>query len=255
MTLLPRICVLSCISYLPFVVQAQSFLTAISAYPQLSNFSNLLSNNPVLASSLLTFSALAPQTVLVPDNGAFLSFEQATGQTVPSLSQGLLQPLIQYHTLSGLFTSQNFTAPEGITVPTGLMGPTYDNRTAGAALSSVGATTGNQDGQVVFIAPNTTSTTLKVRQLGSPGAFVQSGLGHQVNLTAIDGHWDGGSFQIVDGFALLRLTSHCASHFSGVQADEEKVPHSPGSLFGDHSRMGSLISGCFSQPYRSFLSS
>lgn len=68
---------------------------------------------------------------------------------------------------------------------------------------SSGASTGNHNGQVVFIAPNTTSTSFSPRQLGSTGAYVQSGLGHQVNLTTIDGIWDGGMFQIIDGYLPL----------------------------------------------------
>jgi Fasciclin domain len=195
-----RICALCWISHFGFVAQAQSFLIAISAYPQLSNFTNLLMTNPGLASSLLSFSASTPQTVLVPDDNAFLSFQQSTGQSFSNQSQDYLQAVGQYHILNGNLTSQDFLHAEGITVPTGLTGPTYNNRTAGDALISSGATTGNHDGQVVFIAPNTTSTSFSARQLGSGGAYVQSGLGHQVNLTAIDGVWDGGAFQIVDGY-------------------------------------------------------
>jgi hypothetical protein len=98
-------------------------------------------------------------------------------------------------------------------VPTGLTGPTH-NRMAGDALISSSAITGNNNGQVVFIAPNTTSTSFKARQLTAPGAFVQSGFGHQVNLTTLDGTWDGRRFHIVDGyfislhFAILFLIPH-----------------------------------------------
>jgi uncharacterized surface protein with fasciclin (FAS1) repeats len=186
---------------LPIIVQAQSFLSAISAYPQLSNFTSLLSTNPALASSLFSFSASAPQTVMVPDDNAFLSFRQATGQTVPNISQDNLQPMLQYHMLSGLFTQKSFAVPEGVTVPTGLTGPTYNNRTAGAALSSVGATTANQDGQVVFIAPNTSTSRL----------YVQSGGGRRVNLTAVDQVWEGGRFHSVDGFVTILSRRHCRS--------------------------------------------
>jgi hypothetical protein len=200
MKLFLRICTPFWISQFAFVAQAQSFLNAISTYPQLSNFTSLLTTNPGLASSLLSPSPSAPQTVLVPDNNAFLSFQTSTGQSFSNQSQDYLMAVGQYHILNGNLTSQDFLHAEGITVPTGLMGPTYDNRTAGDALLSSGATTGNHDGQVVFIAPNTTSASFSKRQLGSPAAYVQSGLGHQVNLTAIDGVWDGGAFQIVDGY-------------------------------------------------------
>ncbi|KAH9204013.1 FAS1 domain-containing protein [Leptodontidium sp. 2 PMI_412] len=194
MLLLCEFHVILCIFSLPTIVQAQSFLSAISTHPQLSNFTSLLSTDPALASSLFSYSASAPQTVLVPDNNAFLSFSQATGQTFPSISQANLQPVLQYHMLSGLFTQESFGDPDGLTVPTGLRGPTYNNRSAGAALSSLGATTANQDGQVVFIAQNAST---------SPDLYVQSGRGRRVNLTAIDQVWEGGRFHTVDGFLTL----------------------------------------------------
>ncbi|RDW82984.1 hypothetical protein BP5796_04475 [Coleophoma crateriformis] len=191
------------ISYLPVVVRAQSFLEAIGAYPQLSNFTSLLTNYPVLASSLLSASAISPQTVMVPDNTAFLKYENSTGISISAIPTDDLVPVVDYHILSGLYLSQNFATPQGITVPTYLVGPQYNNRTAGAALSSVGATNGSHDGQVVFIAPKTNGSTLLGRQLSSAGVVVQSGRKQQVNLTAIDGVWDGGSFHIVDGFLTL----------------------------------------------------
>ncbi|PVH71119.1 FAS1 domain-containing protein [Cadophora sp. DSE1049] len=194
MLLLCELHVILCVFSLPITVQAQSFLSAISAYPQLSNFTNLLSTDPALASSLFSYSATAPQTVLVPDDNAFLSFRQATGQTFPSISQNNSLPVLQYHMLSGLFTQKSFADPDGLTAPTGLRGPTYNNRSAGAALSSLGATTANQDGQVVFIAPNASI---------SPDLYVQSGRGRRVNLTAIDQVWDGGRLHTVDGFFTL----------------------------------------------------
>jgi uncharacterized surface protein with fasciclin (FAS1) repeats len=194
-----RIYVLAWISHFALGAQAQSFLKAISAYPQLSNFTSLLKANPGLATSLLSFSASVPQTVLVPDDNAFLNFQKSTNQTFSSQPQDYLQTVTQYHILNGNLSSQDFLHPAGITVPTGLTGPTYDNRTAGDALISSSAITGDNNGQVVFIAPNTTSTSFKARQLTAAGAFVQSGLGHQVNLTTLDGTWDGGRFHIVDG--------------------------------------------------------
>jgi uncharacterized surface protein with fasciclin (FAS1) repeats len=203
MSLLSRLYLFYCAGFLLRFAGAQTFLSAISAYPQLSNFTSLLTSNPSLASSLLSGSASSPETVLVPDDGAFLSFEEATGQPVSATAQDILEPLLHYHVLSGSFSAQDFDQPEGITIPTGLTGPIYNNRSAGSALSSVGASNRNHDGQVVFIAPKTTSTSFTVRQLSSPGSFVQSGLAHQANLTAIDGSWDGGRFQIVDAFLTL----------------------------------------------------
>jgi hypothetical protein len=196
------ICILSCICHFALGAQAKSFVEAISAYPELSNFTSLLNLNSGLASIFYSISPTAPQTVLVPDNIAFENFQKSTGQAFASQPYDYIQNVINYQLLNGNLKSQDFGHPAGITVPTGLIGPTYDNRTAGSSLISSGASTGNHNGQVVFIAPNTTSTSFSSRQLGSKGAYVQSGLGHQVNLTAIDGVWDGGVFQIVDGYAI-----------------------------------------------------
>jgi hypothetical protein len=134
---------------------------------------------------------------------AFLSFQEVTGQSFASQPYIYLQNIINYQLLNGNLTFQDFLYPAGLTVPTGLTGPTYNNRTAGSALISSSASTGNYNGQVVFIAPNTTSTSFSPRKLGFTGVYVQSGLGHQVNLTAIDGIWDGGMFQIIDGYLPL----------------------------------------------------
>ena len=134
---------------------------------------------------------------------AFLNFLEVTGQSFADQPYNYLQNIINYQLLNGNLTFQDILHPAGLTIPTGLTGPTYNNRTAGSVLISSSALTGNHDGQVVFIAPNTTSTSFGPRQLGSAGAYVQSGLGHQVNLTAIDGIWDGGMFQIIDGYLPL----------------------------------------------------
>jgi hypothetical protein len=48
------------------------------------------------------------------------------------------------------------------------------------------------------MAKSSSSKRFVVRQLASPIATVQGGLGHQINMTAVDGYWDGGVFQIVD---------------------------------------------------------
>jgi uncharacterized surface protein with fasciclin (FAS1) repeats len=181
--------------------EGQSFLTAISQFPQLSNFTTLMYDNPGLAGALLTSNAtsLTQITVLVPDNSAFDKLEASLGAPVGSLSVEQLEPILQYHLLVGKLTTNNFTVQNGTTVPTFLSGPKYNNRSAGAALGSSGAANDPHNGQVVFIqATSANSNQFIVRQLASPVATVQGGLGHQVNMTAVDGYWDGGVFQIVD---------------------------------------------------------
>jgi uncharacterized surface protein with fasciclin (FAS1) repeats len=178
----------------------QSFLAAISAYPQLSNFTALFQNNPSLASKLLTGSALAPQTVLVPNNTAFLNYQSRTGMSISSLSSTELEPVLSYHVLVGQLTTPDFSHPQGLTAPSLLVGERYNNRSAGAGLSSVGGeTSASHNGQVVFISRANLTNLFTVRQLGSTTPTVESGLGNTVNLAALDGTWDGGRFQMVDG--------------------------------------------------------
>jgi hypothetical protein len=140
----------------------------------------------------------------VPDNDAFTKLETKLGAPVASLTVEELEPLLEYLVLVGALTSDNFTAPQGLTTPTFLTGPTFDNRTAGPALGvqAVGNTSDPRNGQVVFIqaAPSDTSSKRFTVRQGAQTAqqIVQGGLGHKVNMTAVDGYWDGGVFQIVD---------------------------------------------------------
>jgi uncharacterized surface protein with fasciclin (FAS1) repeats len=168
--------------------QAQSLIQALSTYPELSRFSGLLSTNPTIAQGLISGSTSDPKTILIPNNNAFSSYQAKTGQEVIAAPADILVPLLQYHVLNGSYTTQSFTASPGVTVPTLLTGEKYNNRSAGAALSSPGVSGGARNGQVVFISP----------QASGP-AYVQSGLASKVNLTAVDGTWDGGRFQIIDG--------------------------------------------------------
>lgn len=117
--------------------------------------------------------------MLVPDNSAFDKLEVSLGAPIGSLSVQQLEPILQYHLLVGKLTTNNFTVQNGTTVPTLLNGPKYNNRSAGAALGSSGAANDPHNGQVVFIeATSAESTRFIVRQLASPIAIVQGGLGH-----------------------------------------------------------------------------
>lgn len=170
---------------------AQSLLQALSTYPELTQFSNLLSTNPSLASGLL--SADAERTVLVPNNKAFAAYQQQTGQGLGAASAEVLRPFLQYHVLDGSYDASSFKPNRGVTIPTLLTGEVFNNRSAGAALSSFAASSGDDDnnGQVVFAAP---------RQSGP--VYVQSGLAQQVNLTTTNGTFEGGRFHIIDGLVL-----------------------------------------------------
>ncbi|KEF63132.1 uncharacterized protein A1O9_01108 [Exophiala aquamarina CBS 119918] len=189
-------------SYLS-VASAQTFLEAISQYSQLDNFTTLMTNNPGLAGALLTSNAssLTQTTVLVPDNSAFDKLQTLLGVPVGSLSVAQLEPILSYHVLVNELTSDNFTVENGTTQPTFLTGELYNNRSAGAALGSSGAEGDPNNGQVVFIEAKDDPIDARrftVRQLPSPEVEVKGGLGHIINMTAVDGRWDGGVFQIVD---------------------------------------------------------
>lgn len=185
------------------VASAQTFLQAISQYPQLANFTTLMTANPGLAGALLTSNAtsLTKTTVLVPDNSAFDKLQTLLGVPVGSLSVAQLEPVLSYHVLVNELTTDNFTVANGTTEPTFLTGPLYNNRTAGDALGSSGADGDPKNGQVVFIEAKDEpgeARRLTVRQLPRPDVEVQGGLGHIINLTSVNGAWDGGVFQIVD---------------------------------------------------------
>lgn len=168
---------------------AQTLLEAISGFPELSNFTNLLTNNPDVANALLTsnYTSLSePATVLVPDNSAFTKVSALYNISMQTLSLEELEPYLQYHVLVGPVTTENLTTPGGVTVPTFLSGPTYNNRSAGSALGSSGADGDIHNGQVVFFeAKQDTSSTngtrrFEIRQLENPTIDAQGGLGHKI---------------------------------------------------------------------------
>lgn len=170
-------------------VASQSLLEAISAYPELSNFTALMTDNPGLAGALLTSNASSltgESTILVPDNSAFRKISALYNVSMSNLTVEQLEPYLEYHLLVGRIGSSNFSAPQGLTVPTYLTGPTYNNRSAGAALGSSGAEGDVHNGQVVFFQAKTDNTTTNgsrrfmLRQLQNPTVNAQGGLGHMI---------------------------------------------------------------------------
>lgn len=167
---------------------AQDFVTAISQFPELSRFTELMNRNPSLAGALLTANATSLDgiTVLVPDNSAFDKVAVVLNLTMSNLTVEQIQPFLEYHILVGQFTSNNFTNPRGLTIPTYLNGPTYNNRTAGAALGSNGTAEDPHNGQVIFIQPKPenvdrgSKARFVVRQLDRPTVNAQGGLGHKI---------------------------------------------------------------------------
>jgi len=181
------------------VAHTLSLLDATSVYPQLSNFSALYQNNIEVANLLLTNSSTEPRTILIPNNGAFANFGLQHGASIWSLPAADLEALLQYHILVGKLTAANFSQQSGLTVPSLLTGEQYDNRSAGPELFSSFGNTEHANGQVVYIssAGQSSSRKLALRQSGTSGLHVRSGLGAEADLMPLDGVWDGGMFQEV----------------------------------------------------------
>lgn len=148
-----------------------------------------MTDNPGLAGALLTSNASSlrgESTILVPDNSAFNKISSLYNLTMGSLTVEQLEPYLEYQLLVGQVGSQNFSAPQGITVPSYLTGPMYNNRSAGSALGSSGASGDPHNGQVVFLqatGANSTASGSKrftIRQLQNPTVTAQGGLGHKI---------------------------------------------------------------------------
>ena len=170
-------------------VSSQTLLEAISDFPELSNFTALMTDNPGLAGALLTSNASSltgQSTILVPDNSAFTKVSALYNISMGNLTLEELEPYLSYHLLVGQVTTENFTAPEGITIPTYLTGPTYNNRTGGEGLGSSGADGDVHNGQVVFFQAKADTGSgngtkrFVLRQLENPTVNAQGGLGHQI---------------------------------------------------------------------------
>jgi uncharacterized surface protein with fasciclin (FAS1) repeats len=188
---------------------AQTFLSAISQVPTLSNFTAFYSSNEQFASAFFSNTSLYPITVLVPNDDAFAAYLQQTGVLLTQVPFETLLTLIQYHTLVSNLSNENFTSGtgglgSGLTTPTMLVNEQYNNRSAGSALASNFGGPERSKGQVVFITNSDTGTSTKLRlsrQAGSAEAHVRSGLSSTVNITTLDeeGVWEGGRIHIIDG--------------------------------------------------------
>src|SRR2546429_8077725 len=114
------------------LVHSQSFIRAISAYPQLSNFTDLMTNNPTFAESLLNTSVSnGEQTVLVPSNEAFNKYKQTTGHSIQSLGRDKMEKLLQYHTLNASLTSAVLAKEQNMVVLTQVVDTEYKKRGGG----------------------------------------------------------------------------------------------------------------------------
>lgn len=174
------------------LTHSQSFISAISAYPELSEFTNLMINDSTLAESLLNTSVVHNvQTILVPSNDAFAKYQKTTGHPFESLGPNHIQKILQYHTLNTSLTSATLAKQADIVVSTQLTDIEYD------AIGSVENTNLHTNGQVVYITSRGNPNKFRIRQSPST-ASVDSGLGSTGAMHVIDGAWSGGRFQIVD---------------------------------------------------------
>lgn len=148
-----------------------------------------MTDSPDLAGALLTSNTSTlsgPSTILVPDNSAFDKVSVLYNVSMSNLTVDQLTPYLQYHVLVGQVTTENLTSAQGTTVPTFLTGPQFNNRTAGAALGSSGATDDPNNGQVVFFQAKPSNLTgnngrmFEIRQLQNPTIDAQGGLGHRI---------------------------------------------------------------------------
>ncbi|KAF2733285.1 FAS1 domain-containing protein [Polyplosphaeria fusca] len=200
---------------------ARSLLDAISSNPELSNFTAFYSANEEFANALYNNESNWPMTVLIPSNQAFVSYQQQYNTSLTSLTADQLLPLVQYHTLVSNLSGPDLATPDGLTIPTQLTSSAYNNRTAGPSLAAKYGGAQKASGQVVFISSSSSSTNTKKlllsRQAGSGDPSIRSGLGSNVNLTAVSdasGLWDGGRYHIIDG--LLTPPAPCHTTIRGA---------------------------------------
>ncbi|KAH8912022.1 FAS1 domain-containing protein [Coniochaeta sp. PMI_546] len=199
-------------------VLTQELPAALSQYPEVSTFQGLISQVPGGVSSLLP-SGLSPNstkgvTVLVPSNNAFSNFLNASHLTnITSVPLDQLVNILYYHIMYAKLTSANFSAPNGLIVPTLLKDQLYNNRSAGADLINTYGADAAQ-GNVLYISKEPINPVkFRVRQQQDNSAALRGGMGQDGLINAVDGTWDLGYFQIVD--TVLAPPSPCSTTIKG----------------------------------------
>ncbi|WEW56781.1 hypothetical protein PRK78_002234 [Emydomyces testavorans] len=115
-------------------VYAANFSQTISGIPELSNMSTYISQNTALQSMFDTPSNV---TILAPDNAAFGDLVQVQPNgSVPLSNSSLINGILQYHILKGIFNTSNFTNTSQF-IPTLLNDPTFTNVTSGQVVRAV----------------------------------------------------------------------------------------------------------------------
>lgn len=150
---------------------SQTLNEALKSYPELSQFQNLIETYPQLVPQT---NASSDFTILIPDDKAFADFEASGGNTIASLGLDTITNYFQYHTIDG---GLNLEQNKNILADTELTADKYNHRNG-------------SDGQVVVVSQDTKNNT---------HAIVKSGAGYSVGMNLINGSFQGGKFQIVDG--------------------------------------------------------
>lgn len=173
---------------------------AISGRANLSGFQGFLNSS----SSADAFNSILPSgisgiTVLVPTNAALDKFYNKTGGRFEDLPWARLTAILRYHTFAAKLTSSNFTSAQGgLAVPTLLKDSAYNNRTAGAALISQFGAAAAQ-GNVAFVSTDRLNPAkFRIRQNDAAAANLRGGLGSDATITAVDGVWALGYYQIIN---------------------------------------------------------
>jgi Fasciclin domain len=172
-----------------------SLLEATQSFENLSQFRILVAYYPEVFHGLTgNVTGQSPKTILIPSDTAFEEYEHTKNATLTTLDKLILETLFSYHSLKGNWKSGDLQGPQsksrgGFLSSTDLTDPEYDNRGLSSADGS-GALP-----QVVVIQSG--GDELARRRAAT--VQVRSGAGQIVNLTAVDGKWSGGTFQIVDG--------------------------------------------------------
>ncbi|KAL8369885.1 hypothetical protein RB595_000304 [Gaeumannomyces hyphopodioides] len=196
---------------------------AISSHANLSGFQKFLNSS----SSADAFNSILPSgtsgiTVLVPTNAALDKFYSKTGGRFEDLPWGRLTAILRYHTFAAKLTGSNFTSAQGgLAIPTLLKDSAYNNRTAGAALISQFGAAAAQ-GNVVFVSAGGLSPAkFRIRQNDATAANLHGGLGSDATMTAVDGLWAMGNYQIIDG--ILEPPAPCSKTVRALSASLQSL--------------------------------
>ncbi|KAF5013134.1 hypothetical protein FDECE_854 [Fusarium decemcellulare] len=179
--------------------------SAIADYSTLSLFRSLLDAAPEALKQ--SFSEKSTDiTVLIPTDDAINTYLSDSGASdISDLNEDDMETFFSYHIMVSSLKASDFEEPQGMTIPTLLKKVEFNNRSAGADLTTqFGKDAG---GQVLFASPPSASGK-KVKRAGEfsgPNVNLRAGLAQDVKMTAVDGSWGpkkANTYQIVDSVLL-----------------------------------------------------